>query len=159
MQPKSRYFSTVVLILASIFFLYDIVSDSFEDVDNNIHVFVECLIFIGVTITLFLEIKKVIILRHNITVEKGKVARLSGELYQVINEQFSEWQLTEAEKEIAIMLIKGLTMQEIANLRNVKEKTIRQQATGLYAKSGYTGRHELASHFIADLLNAGNDEV
>lgn len=38
-------------------------------------------------------------------------------------------------------------------LRDVKEKTVRQQATSSYAKSGYPGRHELAAHVIEDLMN------
>lgn len=149
----ARYFSTVVLVFASIFFLYDIISDYFENVDNNIHTLVEFIIFVGISIALFLEIKQVIQLRRNVEIEQQKVARLSGELYKVINNQFSEWKLTDTEKEIALLLIKGLSMREISELRNVKEKTIRQQSMGLYAKSGYTGRHELASHFIEDLLN------
>ena len=51
------------------------------------------------------------------------------------------------------MLIKGLSMKEISFAREVKEKTIRQQATSVYAKSGYAGRHELAAHFIEDLMS------
>ena len=43
-------------------------------------------------------------------------------------------------------------MKEIAEARSVKEKTIRHQATSVYAKSGYSGRHELAAHFIEDLM-------
>jgi DNA-binding NarL/FixJ family response regulator len=43
-------------------------------------------------------------------------------------------------------------MKEIAGVRKVKEKTVRQQATQIYAKSGYAGRHELAAHFIEDLI-------
>ena len=45
-----------------------------------------------------------------------------------------------------------MSMKEISDLRHVKEKTVRQQATQVYAKSGYTGRHELAAHFIEDLM-------
>jgi DNA-binding CsgD family transcriptional regulator len=152
-----RYFSTVVLIIASVFFLYDIISELFEDGNNVIHVLVECFMLIGISVVLFLEMKRVIQLRKNVEIQKQKVARLSGELYKVINNQFSEWGLTYVEKEIALFLIKGLSMKEIADIRNVKEKTIRQQSMGLYAKSGYTGRHELASHFIEDLLNLGNE--
>ena len=44
-------------------------------------------------------------------------------------------------------------MKEIALARHVKEKTVRSQATNIYSKSGYAGRHELAAHFIEDLMN------
>jgi len=46
-------------------------------------------------------------------------------------------------------------MREISVVRQVKEKTIRQQTGGIYAKSGYAGRHELAAYFIEDLMNGG----
>jgi DNA-binding NarL/FixJ family response regulator len=43
-------------------------------------------------------------------------------------------------------------MQEIAEIRHVKEKSVRQQASGIYAKSGLANRYELTSHFIEDML-------
>lgn len=52
-----------------------------------------------------------------------------------------------------MLLIKGLSMKEIASLRNVKEKTVRLQASTVYAKSGYAGRHELSAHFIENLMS------
>jgi len=73
-------------------------------------------------------------------------------LPEVIDNEFRRWALTDTEKEIAILLIKGLTMQEIAGVRGVKEKSVRQQATGVYAKAGVSGRYEPTSHFIEDLL-------
>ncbi len=43
-------------------------------------------------------------------------------------------------------------MKEISLARNVKEATIRQQATSVYSKSGCAGRNELAAYFIEDLF-------
>ena len=54
---------------------------------------------------------------------------------------------------MALLLIKGLSMKEVSSAREVKEKTVRQKATSVYAKSGYAGRHELAAHFIEDLMS------
>ena len=90
-----------------------------------------------------------------LTHPKIKTARLAGELYSVIQTQFSEWKLSPSESEVALLLIKGLSMKEIADARDVKEKTVRLQATGIYAKSGNAGRSELAAHFIEDLMNRG----
>jgi DNA-binding CsgD family transcriptional regulator len=70
-----------------------------------------------------------------------------------MREQFSDWALSPSESDIALLLIKGLSMKEISAARGVKEKTIRQQATSIYAKSGYAGRHELVAHFIEDLMS------
>lgn len=73
-------------------------------------------------------------------------------LSEVIQEQFSEWQLTAGEQEVALLLLKGLSFKEIAALRNTLEKTVRQQASGIYRKAGVSGRHAFAAWFIEDFL-------
>jgi DNA-binding NarL/FixJ family response regulator len=111
------------------------------------------MVFLAISFILFRELQHVKSLSREIKKEKIKTARLAGEMYSVIQAQFSEWNLSPSESEVAFLLIKGLSMKEIANVRNVKEKTVRLQATGIYAKSGNAGRNELAAHFIEDLMN------
>jgi DNA-binding NarL/FixJ family response regulator len=53
-------------------------------------------------------------------------------------------------------LIKGLSMREIVFARDVKEKSVRQQATAIYSKAGVSSRYELAAYFIEDLLIPGS---
>ena len=50
------------------------------------------------------------------------------------------------------MLLKGLSLKEIASLRDTREKTVRQQASTIYGKSGLEGRHALAAWFLEDFL-------
>ncbi len=69
-----------------------------------------------------------------------------------IDEQLERWHLSAAEKDIALLLLKGLEHKEIAELRGVSETTVRQQARSLYRKAGLAGRHELAAFFLEDLL-------
>lgn len=69
-----------------------------------------------------------------------------------IDQQFERWGLSAAEKEIALLLLKGLEHKEIATIRNVGETTVRQQAHGIYRKGGLAGRHDLAAFFLEDLL-------
>jgi DNA-binding NarL/FixJ family response regulator len=74
------------------------------------------------------------------------------ELARVVKQQFESWQLTQTEQEVAMLLLKGLSFKEIAALRNTLEKTVRQQASSIYRKSGVSGRHELSAWFIEDYL-------
>jgi DNA-binding NarL/FixJ family response regulator len=67
-------------------------------------------------------------------------------------EQFVRWNLTETEKTVALLLLKGLSLAEIAKLRNTKEKTVRAQAVQIYQKSGVTSRSEFSGHFIRKYL-------
>lgn len=73
-------------------------------------------------------------------------------LGQAIETQFSRWNLTEAEREVALLLIKGLSHKEIAAVRAVSERTVREQARSIYAKAGLTGRTALSAFFLEDLL-------
>ncbi len=147
-------FPLLVLCGASGFFLYDIIVDLARGTDSALHLALEAGVFILTSIALFIEIRRVLGLRRQVGIAHDQVSRLTGDLYRLINEQFDEWDLTDTEKEIALLLIKGLSMREISALRKVKEKTIRQQAANIYAKAGYSNRSELASHFIQDLINS-----
>lgn len=69
-----------------------------------------------------------------------------------INAHFENWDLTPAEKEVALLLLKGFSMREIADLRDISERTARQQATAVYGKSGLNGRTGLSAFFLEDLL-------
>ncbi len=85
--------------------------------------------------------------------ESREQLRVAGQEYQsVIQKQFDTWQLTPSEKEVAALLLKGLSFEEMATVRNTKEKTVRQQATSIYRKANVTGRHEFAAWFFEDFL-------
>jgi DNA-binding CsgD family transcriptional regulator len=69
-----------------------------------------------------------------------------------IDRQFDRWGLTDAEREVALLQLKGLRHKAIAELRNTSERTVRQQALAVYRKSGLGGRSDLAAFFLEDLL-------
>ncbi len=91
-----------------------------------------------------------------ISVSQNENARLKENMAEVIRKEFDRWKLTKTEKEIALLLIKGFSMQEIGEIRDVKEKSVRQQATGIYTKARVSNRYELTSYFIEDLLDPGS---
>lgn len=69
-----------------------------------------------------------------------------------IDRQLARWQLTPAETQIALLLLKGLSHKEVAAARDVGEATVRQQSRAIYQKAGVQGRHELAAFFLEGLL-------
>ena len=71
---------------------------------------------------------------------------------EVIQKQFSDWGLTRSEQQVAMLLLKGLSFREVASIRDTREKTVRQQASSLYAKSGIEGRHAFSAWFLEDLI-------
>jgi len=73
-------------------------------------------------------------------------------LGNVVTRQFSEWKLTGSEVEVGWLLLKGLSLKEVAMVRNTQEKTVRQQASSIYKKAGVSGRHAFSAWFIEDIL-------
>ncbi|WP_247744907.1 LuxR C-terminal-related transcriptional regulator [Shimia sp. R11_0] len=65
---------------------------------------------------------------------------------------FATWQLTPAERDVALFSIKGLSIQEIAQLRQTSEGTVKAQCNAIYRKAGVSGRAQLMSLFLDDLL-------
>ncbi len=148
-----HYNPAIILAAATLFFAYDIVADLMDGSESLLHMLVESLVFIAISMVLYAELRRVNLLKKEVLQERGKAARLSGELLAVMRSEFAEWGLSTSEREVALLLIKGLSMKEISQARHVKEKTIRQQATSVYAKSGCAGRHELVARFIEDLMS------
>jgi len=73
-------------------------------------------------------------------------------LGEAIDRQFQRWGLSDAEREVALLQLKGLRHREIAELRHTSERTVRQQALAVYRKAGLSGRSDLAAFFLEDLL-------
>ena len=73
-------------------------------------------------------------------------------LGSAIDGQFERWQLTAAERDVALLMLKGLSHREIAIARDTSERTIRQQAQAIYAKANLSGRAALSAFFLEDLL-------
>ena len=83
---------------------------------------------------------------------RNRASELLQGLGSMINQQFTEWGLSLAEKEIALLILKGLSLKEIAAMRDTSERTVRQQATQIYTKARVSNRAELSTFFLEDLL-------
>ena len=69
-----------------------------------------------------------------------------------MDERFADWDLTPAERDVALFAIKGFSTQDIAELRGVSEGTVKAQSNAIYRKAGVTGRAQLLSLFIDELV-------
>jgi DNA-binding CsgD family transcriptional regulator len=78
-------------------------------------------------------------------------------LGEEIDRQLREWELTPAERETALLLLKGFGHKEIAAIQDKSERTVRQHAVAVYRKSRLSGRAELSAFFLEDLLLPGGE--
>lgn len=76
----------------------------------------------------------------------------SGAFMDVLEERFADWELTPAEKDVALFSIKGLSTADIAGLRSTSEGTVKAQTNAIYRKAGVSGRPQLLSLFIDELM-------
>jgi DNA-binding CsgD family transcriptional regulator len=101
---------------------------------------------------------------HREVIRELELARLQGQRWRsesrglidglglAIDAQFVRWNLTDAEREVALLLLKGLSTKEVAMVRAGSERTVREHARAIYAKAGLTGRAALSAFFLEDLL-------
>ncbi len=80
-------------------------------------------------------------------------------LQATVMDELGRWGLTEAEQEVAILLLKGNPHRDVARARGTSERTVREQAQAVYRKSGLGGRTELAAHFLNDVLPEGDADA
>lgn len=90
-------------------------------------------------------------LRDRARAEEG-LRRASGAFHDLLEERFAEWALTAAERDVALFAIKGLSITEIAAVRQTSEGTVKAQTNAIYRKAGVSGRPQLLSLFIDDLM-------
>jgi DNA-binding CsgD family transcriptional regulator len=73
-------------------------------------------------------------------------------LGRAINDQFDTWGLTPAEREVALLLLKGHSHKAIARHTDRSAQTVRQHAAAVYRKGDLSGRAELSAFFLEDLM-------
>lgn len=82
-----------------------------------------------------------------------QLRQVSGAFMELMQARFADWGLTSAERDVALFAIKGMSTQEIATLRGTAGGTVKAQTNAIYRKAGVTGRSQLLSLFIEDLMD------
>lgn len=165
MSQKERAVIVSVLTLVALLVAVDIFTDTREGVDIW-HVLVEGGIGVAALFGVFYILRGSVELKHRLEKEiqgfsdfkkEAEVWRAESRKYieglsQAIDQQLTKWDLSAAEKEVAFLLLKGLSLKEVAEVRKTTEKTARVQSMAIYAKAGVSGRSELSAFFLEDLL-------
>jgi len=162
---SKELFFLILLLIITITSLTDFIGD-FSQGSSKAHLTVETLI-------ITFSLAGMIYLIRNLRTQNRELAQLTQELEisnqqlqdtsenfkavrtqysELIRDQFNSWHLTDSEQEIAMLLLKGLSFKEIAAIRSTREKTVRQQASQLYAKTGIKGRYAFSAWFFEDFL-------
>lgn len=85
--------------------------------------------------------------RRNARVEE-QLKLASASFHSVLLAKFQQWGLSPAERETALLIVKGFSIAEIAELRGKSAGTIKAQNSAIYQKSGLSGRVQFVSYFL-----------
>ena len=145
-----------VQVLCSLFFVWDIAAGVVGLRREPMSWETRELIEIGASVGLVLGVGLgaallVRALRRNRVME-SQLRQLSGAFAELLEERFAEWGLTRAERDVAWFTIKGLSIAEIARLRHTSEGTVKAHSNAIYRKAQVSGRTQLVSLFIEDLM-------
>lgn len=143
--------------VAALFFFADVAMDWAEEGAgrNLLHNGVELIAAVGLLLgilVLALELRR-LLARQARMADTIRIA--SGAFHQLLVQHFNVWGLTPAERDVALLLVKGLSLAEIASLRNSAAGTVKAHCNRVYTKAGVGGRTQLVSLFLEDLMNGG----
>lgn len=156
MNSKAVLAVVAVQVVCAVLFTFQIVSSIFGFAPYAWQLYE--IIEIGAALGLLLgSVLGWVALRRSMTryaLIQDQLRLASGAFMEVLEERFAAWELTAAERDVALFAIKGMSTQEMAELRGVSEGTIKAQTNAIYRKAGVSGRTQLLSLFIDELMIA-----
>ena len=161
---RKRLFLAAVLclqIICAIFFvgqiLISVLGLRVEPIDWQLYEFIEIGAAIGLTVGVAVGVFALRQAQARSARAEEALRFARSAFHDVLEEHFERWELTPAERDVALFAIKGFSTADIADLRGVSEGTIKAQTAAIYRKAGVSGRPQLLSVFIDDLI-ADNDQ-
>lgn len=156
-KPRRRREAALIALMAvqllcSAFFIADVITDTMEAGSISAHLDLEMLANLGLIAGIVVEglVLRAMLAREARSAQALSVAR--GALATLMQQRFEAWGLTPSEADVAGFTIKGCTIAEVAGLRGSSEATVKTHLNAVYRKAGVSGRGQLVSLFIEDLL-------
>ena len=155
--------SFVAKVIACGFFIFDVAFDLQNHImgmtpygnGEIIHLAFEILAVFALGSGIFVTSQFIILLREGQKSAELSLSFLRKDFDGLVRRKFVKWDLTPAEKDISMLLLKGLGTAEIAEMRSTKLGTVKLQVHKILQKAGATNRAEFMSLFIDDFLDFG----
>lgn len=154
-SPKMLWALLALQAICTAFFVFDSLSDAFGFASSlareaQLFEYAMTVALVGGVVLTALSLRDVMArqarLEHQIDVA-------SGAFEEVLQTHFEDWNLTPAERDVARLLIKGVSVAELAALRGSAEGTIKAHSAAVYRKARVSGRLQLLSLFVEELMS------
>lgn len=145
------------------FFLLDVILDIIEHFesqrtytkDEAIHLFFETCAVVALFLGILSVLQYTKVLSEQAAKANKSLAALKVDFDNFVQQQFTQWGLTEAEKDVALLLLRGMSTSDIADLRSSTTGTVKVQSHKVFGKSGVTSRVEFMSLFMEEFIDIG----
>lgn len=140
------------------FFFVDVAGIGAAPISYTLRELVQIAAGLGLVISIALNI---VLIRRQIARSQRleqSLALARGAFHDLVQQEFTAWGLTPAEREVALFAIKGLSNAEIAQVTGKSEGTVKSQSNAVFRKSGCSGRVALVTHFMDELIGEGADQ-
>lgn len=163
MQASTLKYVTFFLIGSVVFFMFDVASDIYERVIASntpsfldlTHLFFEIFSAGALILAIRILVRQLRWLQARNAEQSQSLSFVRGEMDRFARRKFSEWNLTSAERDIAMYMLKGLSVAAIAAARSTAEGTVKAQTSNIFRKTGVSSRMELMSLFMDEFLDIG----
>ena len=155
MTDRLIIFAVIIELVALALFCMELIGSIFGvavfEVSWDVHEIIELSSIAGLLLGAILSL---VLLRNSMSRNRKVEEQLgfaSKSFHRLLLAKFKEWKLSKSEAEIALLIVKGFSVAEIATFRGKSEGTIKAQNTAIYQKSGLSGRVQLVSYFLEEL--------
>jgi len=148
----------ILQALCAIFFFGDVIIDLNQGGHlDDIHLILEAVAALALITGVIYLMRELRDLLSRMAAMEFGIRAARGEMASLIDALFYQWQLTPSEREIALLVLKGIDNDSIAQMRGTAPGTVRAQCTRVYAKAEVDGRAQFLSIFMEELLHTGEE--
>jgi DNA-binding CsgD family transcriptional regulator len=156
------FLGMALLLFCMAFFSFDVVADIVEHVLGNVpynagelfHLIFEMLAVVGLGYAVITLRAYLRVIQSEAERSRETIHMLRGNFDEVLRDKFEDWGLTTAERDVTLLIIRGLSVADIAAARNTAPGTIKAQSTSIFRKIGVGSKTELMSAIIDEFLSA-----
>lgn len=158
---RAVFTGMAVLILSMVFFSFDILADIFDhfalkkpyNAWELVHLIFEIVAVVGLGFGALTLRGRLVGLRSYAERAAETIEVMRGHFEEVLEMNFSKWGLTKAERDITLLIVRGLTVAQIAEARSTAQGTIKAQSTSIFRKIGVSSKTELLSLIIDEFID------
>lgn len=164
MQKAQRLVTQMILAAAALFFILDVTVDVSHhvtshkayDVNELLHTLMECFAVLALLLATYQMHRDRHTLVSTLDTQTKRLSSVLSDVEQRLNALASDRQLTTSEKDVMLLCLKGLSVEDIASARNVVSSTVKVQLSSIYKKFGVKSRSELLAILLDEYkeLNA-----